>query len=319
MPTYHSPPQTPLLGPSSSSSFSHFPSRSHSFSYPSSHSRSSTSPSRRSKLSTKLGLTQDQEAAVKKKTPYVFLGSIAAASLLAHKYWPKGFPHGDKEDWELSEHALRAKQKRLAEKAEKAARRLERAVKGDRHRSGSRDRIGGGEEGYRRGRGEAWGEGRREAGGCCYREEREECAAYRDSGRGWESGRERRDSRGRSRSRDGVCGRGRNIEPSYRRGPSRERTEFLTTSERYYPPAPKRYLLEQGAGSSSSTSSGSRYFLDSSASTAGSRASGSSRWRSYEEDRPGEVVYVYRDPPPRSRRVSFDAGAVRRREGEWYS
>ena len=309
MPTFHTPPQTPLIGPSSSSS--HFPSRSHSFSHPSSRSRSSTSPSRRSRLATKLGLTQDQEAAVKKKTPYVFLGTIAAASLLAHKYWPKGFPHGDKEDWELSEHALRAKHNRLAEKAEKAARRLGRAVKGDKHRSGSGDRIGGGESGYRHGRGED--------GGCCYLEEKEEYAAYRDSGRGWESGRERRDSRGRSRSRDGDRGRGRYMEPSYRRAPSRERTEILTTSERYYPPAPKRYLLGQGAGSSSSTSSGSRHFLDRGASTAGSRASGSSRWRYYEQDRPGEAVYVYRDPPPRSRRVSFDAGLVRRHEAGWYT
>jgi len=48
--------------------------------------------------------------------PYVFLGSIAAASLAAHKYWPKGFPHSEKEDWELSDLALRAQNRRRAER-----------------------------------------------------------------------------------------------------------------------------------------------------------------------------------------------------------
>ena len=51
--------------------------------------------------------------------PYVFLGSIAAASLVAHKYWPKGFPHGEKEEWELSDLALHARNRRQAEKDSK--------------------------------------------------------------------------------------------------------------------------------------------------------------------------------------------------------
>src|SRR5690606_25381604 len=59
----------------------------------------------------------DGGSRTKREIPYLFLGSIAAATLVAHKYWPKGFPHGEKEDWELSPLALRAKQRRLAEKA----------------------------------------------------------------------------------------------------------------------------------------------------------------------------------------------------------
>jgi hypothetical protein len=52
--------------------------------------------------------------------------------------------------------------------------------------------------------------------------------------------------------------------------------------------------------------------LERSSSNAGSRSTSSSRGKYYEEDRPGEVIYIYRNPPARARRASFDAGGVRR-------
>ncbi|KAK4639835.1 hypothetical protein QC761_701430 [Podospora bellae-mahoneyi] len=63
------------------------------------------------------------------KIPYVFLGSIAAASFLAHKYWPKGYVYGDKEDWELSKYERRAREKLQAAKAAKRGKVKEREVK----------------------------------------------------------------------------------------------------------------------------------------------------------------------------------------------
>jgi hypothetical protein len=332
MPTYHpSPPSPTPTTPSfsSASDSSRFPTRSHSFS------TSSTPSSSRSSKSSRLNKDKDDPADAKKKIPYFFLGSIAAASLVAHKCWPKGFPQGDKEDWELSELGLRAKYRRLAEKAEKVEREAAR-----RGRRGSASGYGygygfdgpmgskGGADGYREGV-----HGRR---GGYYVGEREEEYGYNRDGRGWgweheqERGRERRGSvaHGRSRSRDYDFYRpGAYMEPPHRRAVSRERTELVTETERYYPPAPKRYLLEQSAPTTGS-SGATRSFIERSSSnaglSAGPRFSTSSQRESYYDygrALPSEAVYVYRDPPPaRSRRVSFDAGGVGRYDGghDWY-
>ncbi|KAK4107708.1 hypothetical protein N656DRAFT_802465 [Canariomyces notabilis] len=118
MPTYHSPPQTPARFPLHRTplplSTSHF--------HPSSARNSNTSLG--SKTPKHRSRKDDDDSQY--KIPFVFLGSIAAASWLAHRFWPKGFPQGEKEDWELSDHARRAKQRREAEKAEMSARRADR-------------------------------------------------------------------------------------------------------------------------------------------------------------------------------------------------
>ncbi|KAK4153524.1 hypothetical protein C8A00DRAFT_33753 [Chaetomidium leptoderma] len=248
MPTYHTPPQTPSSPP--------FPSRSTSFSHSSSSSTgrsSNTSGRSRSKPSVDFGLSKDEKKAeAKKKIPYVFLGTVAAASLLAHKCWPKGFVHGDKEDWELSGLELRAKQRRLAEKAEKAARRI---GGGGGERRGSR----GGGVGHHHDHDDDYGFDDR------YRDGRREYYLGKgteyehvviDDGRQdprWDRERGPRErpqgslvSRGRGRSRDRAFEANRYPEPSspYRRATtSRERTDLRTTTERYYPPRSKALSL----------------------------------------------------------------------------
>lgn len=134
---------------------------------------------------------------------------------------------------------------------------------------------------------------------------------------GWERGRERGGSftsHSRSVSRGGHRDYGVDgyVEPPYRRAASREPTERFTTTDRYYPPAPNRYLVEQNTSTAGSSSSGSRYLLERSSSNAGSRSTSSSQRKYYEEDHPGEVIYIYRNPPARPRRASFDAGRVGR-------
>jgi hypothetical protein len=44
----------------------------------------------------------------------VFLGSVAAATYAAHKFWPKGITYGDKEDWELEKAVKKSKEKKAA-------------------------------------------------------------------------------------------------------------------------------------------------------------------------------------------------------------
>lgn len=347
MPTYHSPPHSPIT---TSPSAYPFPSRSNSFSTSTSVSKSnnSSSNSSRSRPShSRLGKDEDNAARHKQKLPYLFLGSIAAASLVAHKCWPKGFPHSEKEDWELSGLALRTKQRRLAEKAERAARRVTTGGRDDHHYGGG----GGGSSssngrrvgyyGYddpagARGGGYPGDTGRGGTGGYCYAlEEGDQFGrgSSRDD-RGWDRDRggerrasvahgvpSRRSHHGRDRD---YCGVERGVEPSYRRATSRERTERLTETEREYPPAPKRYLLGQSALTAGPSGSGSRYLLERSSSNnglaVGSRFPTSAQhgyYYGYDQRRPSEAVYVYRDPPPRSRRASFDV-AVPRRYDEGY-
>ncbi|ETS83414.1 hypothetical protein PFICI_05290 [Pestalotiopsis fici W106-1] len=50
------------------------------------------------------------------KTSLVFLGSVAAATYAAHKYWPKGVTYGDKEDWELEKEIKKEKAKKNMER-----------------------------------------------------------------------------------------------------------------------------------------------------------------------------------------------------------
>lgn len=50
------------------------------------------------------------------KTSLVFLGSVAAATYAAHKFWPKGVTYGDKEDWELEKEIKKEKKKKELER-----------------------------------------------------------------------------------------------------------------------------------------------------------------------------------------------------------
>ncbi|KAL1841556.1 hypothetical protein VTJ49DRAFT_6929 [Mycothermus thermophilus] len=144
MPVYYSPPPTPTssLPPSRSRSFSTTPSTT------TTNNKSSSSSSRydhslsRSTSNRSTCSKHNHGAETKREIPYLFLGSIAAASLVVHKYWPKGFPYGEKEDWELSPLALRAKERRLREKAERAERRLKEKAEGVGHRVGILGRRG---------------------------------------------------------------------------------------------------------------------------------------------------------------------------------
>ncbi|SPQ26192.1 543fd8d9-ebb1-40d1-9fd2-fe945e6c5387 [Thermothielavioides terrestris] len=119
MPTHYTPLQTPT---DISSPLLSTPSRSDRYSPSNPGSSSPSTPSsRRSQPShRKHGgkkATETDEPKTATEAPYLFLGSIAAASLLAHKYWPKGFLYGPKEDWELAatKSAPRSKQRRVAE------------------------------------------------------------------------------------------------------------------------------------------------------------------------------------------------------------
>ncbi|KAK4119619.1 hypothetical protein N657DRAFT_637130 [Parathielavia appendiculata] len=268
MPALSTPPQTP------STASSPFLSRSNSY---------ITSRSRSSRPST-LGLGNeedaeaDAEAKANRRIPYLFLSSIAAVTLVAHKYWPKGFPQGEREDWQLSELGLRAKQRRLAEKAEKKSARNLYLV---------------GDVGLMEG-------DRGEERGTTIMEMRE---------RGQMAERDKRSRRGsiashdRSRSGDHRdFGVGRYVEPSYGRAGSRERSGRRPTTEQYCRLAPKSPV----ATTKLVPSFRAQYLLERSSSNAGSAAESSvssfSQPRYYDEDRPGEVVYVYRESPSKLRR-----------------
>ncbi|KAK4198058.1 hypothetical protein QBC40DRAFT_96813 [Triangularia verruculosa] len=138
MPVYYTPPPTPpppipSPSPPPSPRLALPPPDAYP-SYPSSRSSRSQSHSTKSSSSSSLkskhGGSHDDHDGGGHKIPYVFLGSIAAASFLAHKYWPKGYLYGDKEDWELSKYERRAREKLQAEKAAKRAKVNEREVKG---------------------------------------------------------------------------------------------------------------------------------------------------------------------------------------------
>lgn len=226
--------------------------------------------------------------------PFLFLSSIAAASLLAHKYWPRGFVHGRKEDWELSELALRARRRRQAEREEAARRREGREGR----RTPTSCRAAHDDRGPLRA--ERRGDGR----GCYYYyyyyhhhpsrggeegeevEEVEDASACRSSSRGWDWG----DATGGTATTSST--------------PRTMAGRRWSASHRELPTA-RSYLPERDAAAG--------YPVERSATSAGSRFSGSgsgrfSRRGNFGGDRSSEVVHVYHDAPARSRRVSFDAG-----------
>ncbi|KAK4250622.1 hypothetical protein C7999DRAFT_28957 [Corynascus novoguineensis] len=348
MPTYYSPPPTP----STTSSSAPYRNRSNSFSHSTSTSRGTTNTTATSSSSSRSrpsisagGVTHEGTAAgAHKKPPYLFLGSIAAASLLAHKYWPKGYPYSEKEDWELSDLALRAKQRRLAEKAEKA----EKAAAAT---SGRQAAAGGSR--HRRGRGRCCCCDAEYGGDCCpYDGGAEGLLSVDGDGRrgrspyrpitnggyghyfkyddlGWDGagGRLRswtgRRDRSRARNdRDWVHGASGYLEPLYRRDSSCKRVGPPTTTAGHQHLAiTDQYLLENSSSATGVSRAGLGHYSDRSLSNVGSLAWGSTQLRYHDDDdHPGEAVYGYRDIPARPRRASFDlSGDKRYGEGyDWY-
>ncbi|KAL2172174.1 hypothetical protein VTG60DRAFT_7018 [Thermothelomyces hinnuleus] len=320
MPTYYSPPP-----PTRSSA--PFASRSNSFSHSAQTRRgSNTTAATTSNRTNPSALEPDKHerpaaGGYEMKFPYLFLGSIAAASLLAHKYWPKGFPHGEKEDWELSDLALRAKHRRLAEKAEKAekaARQVARECLRRRERRGGgggwceRDcnAYDGAAEGLR-GRCRGCGRGRGRCYACA-----DEAYGHVDDAPDWERSRDRWGSltwrasgENPERDRDRACSTCGYSVFSSRRASSRDRADHFMTTAAYRPSVPERYLLEQSSSTAGVPHPGLRYYLKRSSSITGlnpgSKVLSSTQQSHYDDSRPGEV-YVYRDRPTRWRRASFD-------------
>lgn len=56
--------------------------------------------------------TGKEKAANAVKTSLVMLGAIGAASLAAHKLWPKGITYGEKDDWEIEHEEKEASEKK---------------------------------------------------------------------------------------------------------------------------------------------------------------------------------------------------------------
>ncbi|KAM0818075.1 hypothetical protein AB5N19_03882 [Seiridium cardinale] len=79
---------------------------------------SSRSPSRRDKskrTQLKEQFKDKTETTSGLKTSLVFLGSVAAATYAAHKFWPKGITYGEKEEWEIEKATKKEKAKKVAE------------------------------------------------------------------------------------------------------------------------------------------------------------------------------------------------------------
>lgn len=300
MPTYYTPPQSPTrTSPPSLSRSTSYSSSNRSSTRNDPHSSKKSKPSSSSSSSSAAAAHKAKDEARAHGVPYLFLSSIAAASLLAHRYWPKGYPHGDKEDWELSEYGLRARERKLAERA---ARRDSREFGGEvvgRRRSRGYD---GYDEG--RGRGDYRGEGRRKTEGDRYHRPWGEDAVYYK--RRSRSGDRRLSRREEEMDRSDLYGR------DTTRSTGRDRP-WSGESRHRYDSEPLGYPLASTPTSSrSSTGGGSRYLVDRGSSSAGHGLS----QRRYYDDYPSDVVYFYRDPPMRSRRASFDVDGGRRYD--WY-
>ncbi|KAL2182039.1 uncharacterized protein P884DRAFT_266418 [Thermothelomyces heterothallicus CBS 202.75] len=318
MPTYYNPP-----APTRSSA----PVASRSISFSQTRRGSNTTAATTSNRSNPSALEPDRHdrpaaGGYEKKFPYLFLGSIAAASLLAHKYWPKGFPHGEKEDWELSDLALRAKHRRLVEKAEKtekAARQVARECLRRRERRGgggwcerdcnacddAAEGLRGRCRGYERGRGKCYA--------CA-----DETYGHVDDALSWERPRDRwgsstwsarGENRDRDRDRDRACSTCGYSVFSSRPASSRDLADLSMATAAYRPSVPERYLLEQSSSTAGVSHPGLRYYLKRSSSitssNTGSRVLSSTQQSHCDDSRPGEV-YVYRDRPTRWRRASSD-------------
>ncbi|KAK3989449.1 hypothetical protein QBC44DRAFT_369954 [Cladorrhinum sp. PSN332] len=341
MPTYHTPPPTPppLLSqqpyrsPSRSRSQS---SRSVTFSEPPSLKSSSSSSSKHG--------AKKNEPHHSQKVPLVFLGSIAAASLIAHKYWPKGYPYGEKEDWELSKHARKLKEEKLARKAER-----------DRSRSRSRSRDRGRERDYlppppphpRRGPPPTAYYARTSSE---YSSETESDVYSTASSRG------RHLSRETITDMNTTLNKGNAVRPQRRRSRSRSRSRSVSRREedngdrdRYYLPHPPPQRSATAIPTptrhsnpefGSSTLRPARYITEppvyartevlvgrtavaapSATSVVSSGGSGSAGSRFYGEEASGmgsEVVYVYREPSgARARRASIGGGTGNVKRSEY--
>ncbi|KAI0127752.1 hypothetical protein BJ170DRAFT_595613 [Xylariales sp. AK1849] len=79
---------------------------------------SSRGGGKRAELKDKLSKANDKVKTTSgMKTSLVFLGSVAAATYAAHKFWPKGITYGEKEEWECEKKEAAKKEKR-AQKGE---------------------------------------------------------------------------------------------------------------------------------------------------------------------------------------------------------
>lgn len=167
MPTYHSPSSSPSRSPRSSS-FSPSPRRNRSRSRrrrsptPSSGSPTYSSASRspsparhrsksrstRSKIRDKFpddGLSEAKSESIV-KTSLVFLGAVGAATLAAHKFWPKGVTYGEKEEWECEQKRKVRRAVREAEGRDNA--RDDDKGRGGRSRGRGEDGVPGGAGAY---------------------------------------------------------------------------------------------------------------------------------------------------------------------------
>ena len=277
---YTSPPPTPPGSPPphSSRSHSHSGTSSH-HSHSNSHSQS-RSHSRSSSVSRPESPVPDTRADSAIKTSLVFLGTVAAATFAAHKFWPKGITYGDKEDWEM----------------EKAQEKAHQKVKQDMREDKARARRDEGPN-RRRDRG---GHGDRETRRAMYREgsgrESERSASSVETGRGYVTYERtsERDGSSRSGSRDRRSIRDRDDEEERYSQSSRR-------GSRYYPPAPARYAAEPSQPAVVSR----RSSLE------------PARRSRYYDDAPQpepDVIYVPRGAAyadPRTRRASLDRGRPR--------
>ncbi|KAH8899073.1 hypothetical protein GQ53DRAFT_759274 [Thozetella sp. PMI_491] len=298
MPMYRTPPSTPPSSPPPSRSPSASRSRTYSkrSSKTNSRSRSSSQSSARSHASRASTTTPSKESVI--KTSLVFLGSVAAATFAAHKFWPKGITYGDKEEWECEEHAHRKVKKDLREERARARKEVPdrrgeyaygtREERRARYREGATGRPGGG-------RGDSTYVAREEV----YERVVPARGASRERGMSRDRGPEREREREWDRySQSSGSGSGRG------RASSRDRSAELQIERqtvrreaRYYPPAPQRYMLEPAPPPAPRRQSMDR----------------SQQRRPWEEDPPlreKEPVYVSRGPPPepRSRRASLERG-----------
>lgn len=274
----------------------------------------SSSPSRSDRPHRRYEEPEKPESLI--KSSLVFLGSVAAATLCAHRFWPKGFTYGEKEDWEV-EQELRHRNGHHRH----SSRRGDGDEK-DKHRR--RDR-GARREGYRRrsSNGLETAEGRylaeeKEMGlepgeEVVYRiKEKRRSSRSRDRSRGSHRSKDRSRDRSSDRGWDRHGDRGRSYARSSSRDPASPESRAARKERRYYPPAPQRYAIDR---SGSTTGLPRRSSLD----------SGRSRKYYYSDhevvdDQQPELVYARREPPPlRSRRGSIDDGYRERRGRSRYS
>ncbi|KAK3374802.1 hypothetical protein B0H63DRAFT_256505 [Podospora didyma] len=330
MPTYVTPPDTPITPsfPSSRSSSFHAPSR-----WKSTSSYSGRKPPQRHHSDD--GHDDDhhsddhhsKDEDEKKHHPHtkgglLFLGTIAAAAFAAHKYWPKGFLYGEPNHWEVDhhhhDHGKEAKRTLHEEKI--SARRSDRSGATSSTTSSSREYTSGyADREERRARYREAASGRPPVNYVTREEVLSESSDWSaDGSRGRMDPRSRRSSfvssststRRRSPSQDqyddydDMVGR-----PRTRRGSMSTPASTPPSSvSSYYPPAPQR-SGSSGAPLSRYSGSSSRQEPPTSRGSVPTHPP-PQRTSSYynDEEVVVEPVYVYSDLPARSsRRSSVDA------------